>query len=98
MHVASGPHIVRTFEEEGMDHEDVGSYWDENAQAWTELVRAGYDHYRDGLNSPAFLAMLPEVHPSLPRPPLHANPERVAEPTHRHGVRTRTPGGTAPER
>ena len=44
-----------------MDHEDVGSYWDENAKAWTELVRAGYDHYRDGLNTPAFLAMLPEV-------------------------------------
>ncbi|MDQ4126507.1 MAG: class I SAM-dependent methyltransferase, partial [Actinomycetota bacterium] len=44
-----------------MDHEEVGRYWDENAEAWTELVRAGYDHYRDGLNTPAFLAMLPEV-------------------------------------
>ncbi len=44
-----------------MDHESVGRYWDENAEAWTELVRAGYDHYRDGLNSPVFLAMLPEV-------------------------------------
>src|SRR5918997_968147 len=44
-----------------MDHEEVGRYWDENAGAWTELVRAGYDHYRDGLNTPAFLAMLPEV-------------------------------------
>jgi hypothetical protein len=45
----------------GMDHEGVGSYWDENAQAWAELARAGFDHYRDGLNTPAFLAMLPEV-------------------------------------
>ena len=45
----------------GMDHEEVGRYWDANAEAWTELVRAGYDHYRDGLNTPAFLEMLPEV-------------------------------------
>ena len=44
-----------------MDHEGVGRYWDENAEAWTELSRAGYDHYRDGLNTPAFLAMLPDV-------------------------------------
>jgi len=44
-----------------MDHESVGRYWDENAEAWTELVRAGYDHFRDGLNTPAFLAMLPDV-------------------------------------
>ncbi|MGH3144473.1 MAG: class I SAM-dependent methyltransferase, partial [Rubrobacter sp.] len=44
-----------------MDHEQVGRYWDENAEVWTELVRAGYDHYRDGLNTPAFLAMLPNV-------------------------------------
>ena len=44
-----------------MDHESVGSYWDENAEAWAELARAGFDHYRDGLNTPAFLAMLPEV-------------------------------------
>ena len=44
-----------------MDHEEVGRYWDENAEVWTELVRAGYDHYRDGLNTPAFLEMLPDV-------------------------------------
>ena len=44
-----------------MDHEEVGRYWDENADVWTELVRAGYDHYRDGLNTPAFLEMLPDV-------------------------------------
>jgi hypothetical protein len=35
-----------------MDHEEVGRYWDENAEMLTELVRAGYDHYRDGLNTP----------------------------------------------
>lgn len=44
-----------------LDHEQVGRYWDENAEAWTKLVRAGYDHYRDGLNTPAFLEMLPDV-------------------------------------
>jgi SAM-dependent methyltransferase len=44
-----------------MDHEDVGRYWEGNAEAWTELVRAGYDLYRDGLNTPAFFEMLPEI-------------------------------------
>ena len=44
-----------------MDHEEVGRYWDANAEAWTEMVRAGYDHYRDGLNTPAFMKMLPDV-------------------------------------
>ena len=44
-----------------MDHESVGRYWEENAEAWTKLVRAGYDIYRDDLNTPAFLTMLPEV-------------------------------------
>jgi ubiquinone/menaquinone biosynthesis C-methylase UbiE len=44
-----------------MDHEEVGRYWNENAEVWTELVRAGYDHYREGLNTPAFFEMLPGV-------------------------------------
>jgi SAM-dependent methyltransferase len=44
-----------------MDHEEVGRYWYENSQAWTELVRAGDDHYRDGLNTPAFFEMFPSV-------------------------------------
>jgi len=44
-----------------VNHEDVGRYWDGNAEAWTKLARAGYDIYRDGLNTPAFLAMLPDV-------------------------------------
>lgn len=44
-----------------MDYEEVGRHWDGNAEVWTELVRAGYDHYRDGLNTPAFLEMLPDV-------------------------------------
>ena len=44
-----------------MNHEDVGRYWDENAEVWTELVRAGYDYSRDGLNIPASFEMLPDV-------------------------------------
>jgi ubiquinone/menaquinone biosynthesis C-methylase UbiE len=44
-----------------MDHEEVGRFWDANAQAWTRLARAGYDVYRDRLNTPAFFALLPDV-------------------------------------
>jgi 2-polyprenyl-3-methyl-5-hydroxy-6-metoxy-1,4-benzoquinol methylase len=32
-----------------------------SSEAWTELVRAGYDHSRDGPNTLAFLEMLPEI-------------------------------------
>lgn len=44
-----------------MDHRRVGRYWNQNADVWTRLARAGYDTYRDHLNTPAFLAMLPDV-------------------------------------
>jgi ubiquinone/menaquinone biosynthesis C-methylase UbiE len=44
-----------------MNHEEVGRYWNGNAEAWTRLARAGYDIYRDHLNTPAFFAMLPDV-------------------------------------
>ncbi|OPZ23943.1 MAG: Ubiquinone biosynthesis O-methyltransferase [Lentisphaerae bacterium ADurb.BinA184] len=44
-----------------MDHREVGRYWNGNAEAWTRLARAGYDVYRDYLNTPAFLTMLPDV-------------------------------------
>jgi len=44
-----------------MDHKEAGSYWNANAEVWTRLSRAGYDTYRDYLNTPAFLAMLPDV-------------------------------------
>ncbi len=44
-----------------MNHEDVGRYWNDNAEAWTQLARDGYDVYRDFLNTPAFLSMLPGV-------------------------------------
>jgi len=44
-----------------MDHKKVGKYWNENAEAWTQIARAGYDVYRDYLNTPAFLSMMPVV-------------------------------------
>jgi SAM-dependent methyltransferase len=37
------------------------AYWDQNADTWTELVRAGYDIYRDLVNTPAFLAMVHDL-------------------------------------
>ena len=44
-----------------MDHKEVGRMWDANAEAWTTLARQGCDIYRDFLNTPAFMAMLPDV-------------------------------------
>ncbi len=44
-----------------MNHEDVGRFWNANADAWTQLARAGYDIYRDFFNTPAFFDMLPNV-------------------------------------
>ncbi|HUO67233.1 MAG TPA: methyltransferase domain-containing protein, partial [Gammaproteobacteria bacterium] len=44
-----------------MNDKEVGTYWERNAPAWTALARAGYDLWRDVLNTPAFLEMLPPV-------------------------------------
>ena len=44
-----------------MEHNEAGRYWNESAESWTKLARAGYDVYRDHLNTPAFFAMLPDV-------------------------------------
>jgi SAM-dependent methyltransferase len=44
-----------------MDHIEAGRYWNDNADVWTRLVRSGYDLYRDKLNTPAFLASLPDL-------------------------------------
>ena len=44
-----------------MNHEDVGRLWNANAEAWTKLARAGYDTYRDHLNTPAFFELLPDI-------------------------------------
>jgi SAM-dependent methyltransferase len=44
-----------------MKRTEVAQYWEANAETWTRHARAGYDIYRDGLNTPAFLEMLPPV-------------------------------------
>jgi ubiquinone/menaquinone biosynthesis C-methylase UbiE len=44
-----------------MDHRLAGRYWESNALAWTLLARQGWDVYRDALNTPAFLDLLPDV-------------------------------------
>jgi ubiquinone/menaquinone biosynthesis C-methylase UbiE len=44
-----------------MDHKEAGRFWNESAESWVKLARAGYDIYRDHLNTPAFFAMLPDV-------------------------------------
>lgn len=52
---------MTTNDERIVDHRAVGELWEENAEAWTTLGRLGYDKYRDHINTPAFLAMLPDV-------------------------------------
>jgi len=44
-----------------VDHREAGRLWEENAEAWTILSRMGCDIYRDYINTPTFLAMLPDV-------------------------------------
>jgi len=44
-----------------MEAAQVAAYWEANAEAWTRQSRAGYDIYRDKLNMPSFLSMLPPV-------------------------------------
>lgn len=44
-----------------MNHKKVGEMWNENAEVWTKLSRMGYDVYRNYINTPAFLKMLPNV-------------------------------------
>ncbi len=44
-----------------MDDREAARYWEQNAHAWTLLSRQGWDVYRDLLNTPAFLDMLPRV-------------------------------------
>lgn len=44
-----------------MDWDEAAAHWEANAEAWTTLARAGYDIYRDHLNTPWFFRMLPDV-------------------------------------
>ncbi|MBI2300966.1 MAG: class I SAM-dependent methyltransferase [Armatimonadetes bacterium] len=44
-----------------MDHLEVGRLWNESSDTWSSLSRAGYDTCGLCLNTPTFLAMLPDV-------------------------------------
>lgn len=44
-----------------MDSKEVAAFWESNAETWTRHVRMGYDIYRNEMNTPEFLAMLPPV-------------------------------------
>jgi SAM-dependent methyltransferase len=44
-----------------VDGERDAVLWEANAETWTQHARAGYDVYRDAVNTPQFLALLPPV-------------------------------------
>jgi ubiquinone/menaquinone biosynthesis C-methylase UbiE len=44
-----------------MNHTEAGQLWNQSADSWAKLARAGYDVYRDHFNTPAFFQMLPDV-------------------------------------
>lgn len=44
-----------------MNEMEVGHYWNRNAPVWINLVRQGYDVYRNYLNTPAFFDMMPDI-------------------------------------
>ena len=49
-------------EDVAVEAPDIRRLWKRvNARAWTELSRAGFDVYRDPVNTPAFFVMLPAV-------------------------------------
>lgn len=61
-----------------MDESEVSRLWDANAEVWTQLARAGFDAYRDLVNTPAS---------SMPCPML-----RVAAGSTSAAARAPTPG------
>lgn len=44
-----------------MGETHTGAEWEANAPAWIAMSRAGADRYRDLVNTPAFLDLLPDV-------------------------------------
>src|SRR5215475_10808487 len=44
-----------------MKSAEVARFWEANAENWTRFSRSGFDVYRDCLNTPAFVAMLPDL-------------------------------------
>lgn len=52
---------TETSSEAHLIHQKVKQHWNENASDWVLASRKGYDVWRDHLNTPAFLKMLPNV-------------------------------------
>jgi SAM-dependent methyltransferase len=44
-----------------VERPDTRAIWEANAPEWIQLSRAGFDVYRDLVNTPAFFGMLPSV-------------------------------------
>jgi SAM-dependent methyltransferase len=44
-----------------VERPDTRKLWNANAAAWTTLSRAGFDVYRDLVNTPAFFSLLPPI-------------------------------------
>jgi ubiquinone/menaquinone biosynthesis C-methylase UbiE len=44
-----------------MEETHTGAQWEANAPAWIAMSRAGADRYRDLVNTPAFMALLPDL-------------------------------------
>jgi SAM-dependent methyltransferase len=44
-----------------VERPDTKRIWNANAPAWIEFSRAGFDFYRDLVNTPAFFALLPPL-------------------------------------
>lgn len=44
-----------------MTRTEAAACWEANAETWTRHARAGFDVYRDRVNTPSFLALLPPV-------------------------------------
>lgn len=44
-----------------MDAKEAARLWESNAETWTRHVRMGFDIYRNEMNTPEFLAILPPV-------------------------------------
>jgi ubiquinone/menaquinone biosynthesis C-methylase UbiE len=44
-----------------MNKRESQKYWNESADTWTQMARAGYDIYRDIFNTPDFFRILPDI-------------------------------------
>jgi ubiquinone/menaquinone biosynthesis C-methylase UbiE len=44
-----------------MEETHSGTQWEANAPAWIAMSRAGSDRYRDLVNTPAFMSLLPDL-------------------------------------